>query len=151
MRKRIGIYRATEEVHQLISSLLENPELEIAAIVDPDAESIRQQFGTIDPGVARVLAEKMTADLDPLLLDPDLHAVVDASSHGDFAANHATLAERGIQIVTPLTARLLWCFSHTSQNSKSDLLTALHEILKSSVNFLEFNTSSIDTAFCENA
>jgi diguanylate cyclase (GGDEF)-like protein len=131
MRKRIGIYRATEEARQLIPSLLENPELEIAAIVDPDAESIRQQFGTIDPGVAGVLGDQMTADIDSLLLDSDLHAVVDASSHGDFAANHPTLAERGVQIVKPLTARLLWCFSHTSQNSKSDLLTALHEIVES--------------------
>jgi hypothetical protein len=79
MRKRIGIYRATEEVRQLIPSLLENPDIEIAAIVDPDAESIRQQFSTIDPGVARVLGERLTADLDPLLLDTDLHAVVQLS------------------------------------------------------------------------
>ena len=42
MRKRIGIYRATEEARQLIPSLLENPELDSAVIVDPDAESIRQ-------------------------------------------------------------------------------------------------------------
>jgi diguanylate cyclase (GGDEF)-like protein len=131
MRRRIGIYRATEEARQLIPSLLENPDLEIAAIVDPDAESIRQQFGTIDSGVARVLGERLTAELDPLLLDPDLHAVIDASSNGEFAANHTALAERGVQIVTPLTARLLWCFSHASQNSKSDLLTALHEIVDS--------------------
>jgi GAF domain-containing protein len=131
MRKRIGIYRAAEEARQLIPSLLDNPELEIAAIVDPDAESIRQQFGAIEPGVARVLDEQMTADLDALLLDPDLHAVVDASSRGDFAANHPALTERGIQVVTPLTARLLWCFGSASQNSKSDLLTALHEIVES--------------------
>ncbi len=131
MRKRIGIYRATEEARQLIPSLLENPAFEIAAIVDPDAESIRQQFGAIDPGVARVLDERMSADLDALLLDPDLHAIVDASSRGDFAANHPALTERGIQVVTPLTARLLWCFSSASRNSKSDLLTALHEIVES--------------------
>jgi len=140
MRKRIGIYRATEEARQLIPSLLENPELEIAAIVDPDAESIRQRFGAveprqpfgaIDPGVARVLNERMTTDLDALLLDPNLHAVVDASSSGEFAANHQALTERGIQVVTPLTARLLWCFGSDSRNRKSDLLTALHEIVES--------------------
>jgi signal transduction protein with GAF and PtsI domain len=131
MRKRIGIYSATEEARQLIPSLLENPELEIAAIVDPDADTIRQQFGAIEPRVAHVLGERMTADLDALLLDPDLHAVVDASSRGDFAANHPALTERGIQIVSPLTARLLWCFTSASRNSKSDLLTALHEIVES--------------------
>ena len=131
MRKRIGIYSATEEARQLIPSLLENPEFEIAAIVDPDAESIRQQLGAIDPGVARMLEERLTTDIDALLLDPDLHAVIDASSSGDFAAKHPTLTERGIQVVTPLTARLLWCFSPTSRNNKSDLLTALREIVES--------------------
>jgi GAF domain-containing protein len=30
-----------------------------------------------------------------------------------------------------LTARLLWCFGSASQNSKADLLTALHEIVES--------------------
>lgn len=140
MRKRIGIYCATDEARQLIPSLLENLEFEIAAIVDPDAESIRQQLSAIEPGdpfggidaaVARVLNERMTADLDALLVDPNLHAIVDASSSGDFAANHPTLSERGIQVVTPLTARLLWCFSRSSGNSKSDLLTSLHEIVES--------------------
>ncbi|MBW2715399.1 MAG: GAF domain-containing protein [Deltaproteobacteria bacterium] len=131
MRKRIGIYSATDEARQLIPSLLENPELEIAAIVDPDAESIRQQFGSIDSGLVRVLDERLTSDVNALLLDANLHAVVDASSNGDFAANHPALTERGIQIVTPLTARLLWCFSRASRNNKGDLLTALHEIVES--------------------
>jgi len=131
MRKRIGIYRATEEARQLIPSLLENPEFEIGAIVEPDRDLVRRQFGAIDPGIARVLDEHMTGDLDALLLDTGLHAVIDASPGGDFAANHPTLGERGVQIVTPLTARLLWCFTRTSPNSKADLLTALHEIVES--------------------
>ncbi len=131
MRKRIGIYRATEEARQLIPSLLENPEFEIGAIVEPDDESIRQHFSAIDPGIARVLDACMTTDLDALILDTNLHAVIDASASGDFAASHPALSERGVQIVTPLTARLLWCFGRTSPNSKADLLTALHEIVES--------------------
>jgi len=131
MRKRIGIYSATDEARQLIPLLLKNPEFEIAAVVDPDTESIRQQFGSIDSGLVRVLDERLTSDVNALLLDPNLHAVVDASSKGDFAANHPALTERGIQIVTPLTARLLWCFSQASRNNKRDLLTALHEIVES--------------------
>jgi GAF domain-containing protein len=99
--------------------------------VDPDTESIRPQFGSIDSGLVRVLDERLTSDVNALLLDPNLHAVVDASSNGDFAANHPALTERGIQIVTPLTARLLWCFSRASRNNKRDLLTALHEIVES--------------------
>ncbi len=131
MRKRIGIYRATEEARQLIPPLLANPDFEIAAIVDPDAESLRERLGDMDPGVARVLETHLTADPNALLLDPDLHAVVDAGSRGDFAAHHPTLVERGVQVVSPLTARLLWCFRPTSRNSKSELLTALAEIVES--------------------
>jgi diguanylate cyclase (GGDEF)-like protein len=131
MRKRIGIYCATEETRQLIPSLLENPELEIGAVVDRAADSVRQQLGAADPALARVLDEKLTSDLDALLRDANLHAVVDASPRGDFAASHPELTERGVQIVTPLTARLLWCFRRSSRDSKSELLTALHEIVES--------------------
>jgi len=131
MRKRIGIYCATEEARQLIPSLLENPELEIGAVVDRAADSVRQQLCAADPALARVLDEKLTSDLDALLRDANLHAVVDASPSGDFAATHPELTERGVQIVTPLTARLLWCFRRSSRDSKSELLTALHEIVES--------------------
>ena len=76
MRKRIGIYRATEEARQLIPSLLENPELEIAAIFDPDAESIRQRFDTMQRGVADVLSSRLTADLETLQSDSGVMARV---------------------------------------------------------------------------
>ena len=39
MRKRIGIYGATDETRQLIPALLENNGIEIAAIFDPEAET----------------------------------------------------------------------------------------------------------------
>jgi len=131
MRKRIGIYCATEEARQLIPSLLENPEFEVGAVVDRDADSIREQLGATDPALARVLDEKLTPDLDALLRDTHLHAVIDASPRGRFAADHPDLAARGVQVVTPLTARLLWCFRRASRHSKSELLTALHEIVES--------------------
>jgi GAF domain-containing protein len=78
-----------------------------------------------------VLNRQLTDNLDSLLLDSSLHAVLDASADGDFAARHSELTKRGIQIVTPLTARLLWCFSSASSNSQSELLLALHEIVDS--------------------
>jgi diguanylate cyclase (GGDEF)-like protein len=83
MRKRIGIYRATEEARQLITSLLGNPGFELGAIVDPDAESIRQQLDGIDPGIARVLNESMTADPEALInskidLLTALHEIVES-------------------------------------------------------------------------
>ncbi|HXV37103.1 MAG TPA: GAF domain-containing protein [Myxococcota bacterium] len=131
MRKRIGIYRAGEEARQLIPALLENPEIELAAIVDPDAAAIRSQLDRVEPQVARVLGDHLTDDVGALLRDPHLHAVIDSGTSGELAAKHADLATRGVQIVTPLTARLLWCFSRASRSSKTDLLTVLHEIVES--------------------
>ncbi len=131
MRKRIGIHRATEEARQLIPSLLENPGIEIAAVFDPDAADLRARLGKMDPDTADVLARLLSDDLSVLSSEPPLHAVVDAGHEGDLAAQHPELLQRGTQIVAPLTARLLWCFSPTSGNSKSELLSALHEIVES--------------------
>jgi hypothetical protein len=36
MRRRIGIYGATDEALQLIPPLLANPEVEVAGLYDPD-------------------------------------------------------------------------------------------------------------------
>ena len=104
MRKRIGIYRATEEARQLIPSLLENPEFEIGAIVDPDAESIRQQFDAIDPGIAHVLDECMTANLDALILDahklvkPGGRLIFVQSSMADFPRSLEYMREHGMNV-----------------------------------------------------
>lgn len=130
MRKRIGIHRATEEARQLIPPLLENPDLEIAAVYDPDATGLRERLREMDPTTADVLGRLLSNDVRVLSCQPPLHAVIDAGLDGDLAARHPELARQGIQIVAPLTARLLWCFGPTS-SSQSELLSALHEIVES--------------------
>jgi diguanylate cyclase (GGDEF)-like protein len=56
--------------------------------------------------------------------------VIDASPAADFAARHPELAARGVQIVTPLTARLLWGYGAAPADHKADLLQALHEVVE---------------------
>jgi formate hydrogenlyase transcriptional activator len=131
MRKRIGIFRASDDALQLLPALLCNPDLEIAAIYDPDAQYMRGELAEVDPKVAPVLAAQLTDCIDDLVSDPSLHAVLDAGPQLDFGSHHPAFAQRGVQIVTPLTARLLWCFSPVADNRKSDLLLALHEIVES--------------------
>jgi len=131
MRKRIGIYHATEEACRLIPLLLDNAELEIAAIFDPDAASRRNRLTDLDSRTAHLLDQQLRDDPNHLLADPALHAVLDASPEADLVTQHPELLARGIQIVTPLTARLLWCFKASSGSSQSDLLSALHEIVES--------------------
>jgi signal transduction protein with GAF and PtsI domain len=61
--------------------------------------------------------------------DPTLYAVID--SEGGFAQRFPETAERGVQVVTPLVARLLWCYGATSPDRKTELLHALHEVVDS--------------------
>ncbi len=128
MRKRVGIYGASEEALQLIPLLAANPELEVGAVYAPDADSVRRRLQDSDPAAAAHL----TADARALTGDPALYAVIDAGvGEREFAALYPEIAERGVQIVTPLTARLLWAYGSSSEDRKVELLQALHEVVES--------------------
>jgi len=131
MRKRIGIYGATEEAIQLIPLLLANPAVEIAAIFDSGAAERRANASAFDPAVAGVLEAVLTDDASALTHAPALYAVIDAGVEPDFTARFPEAAERGVQIVSPLTARLLWGYDAHSGNHKAELLQALHEVVES--------------------
>jgi GAF domain-containing protein len=131
MRKQLGIYGATEEAFQLIPLLLANPAIEIAAVFDAGAAELRARAGAFDPAVAAVLEAKLTDDASALTADPTLFAVIDAGSEPGFGTRFPEAAERGVQIVSPLTARLLWGYDIHSGDRKAELLQALHEVVHS--------------------
>ncbi len=131
MRKRIGIHRATEEALDLIPLLGENPEVEIAAIYDPNARGLRERFPRLAPDLVASLEAKLTDDPEALAADATLYALIDADPEVAFTTRHPEVVERGVQIVSPLTARLLWGYGATSGDHKSELLHALHEIVES--------------------
>src|SRR5262245_12007404 len=130
MRKRIGIYGASDEALALIPLLSANPNVEIAAIVDPDALRLLDRLPHLEPGVAALLEQTLTNDPQVLLADASLHAVIDASSGRPFAERFPAALER-IQVVSPLTARLLWGLGVPSPDRKAELLQALHEVVES--------------------
>jgi len=129
MRRRIGIYGATDEALGLIPLLEDNPEIEVAAVYDPDPESARRRAAG-DPTLAARLASLLTADLDKLAAMPGLHAVVDAGLEPAFA-ERAPDAASALQVVSPLTARLLWGYGASARDHKAELLQALHEVVES--------------------
>lgn len=130
-RRRIGIHGATDESLQLIPLLLANPEVEIAGVFDPDPDALRSRLASLAPEIAEALRGKVYASAQDLADDPELFAVIDASEQGDFAETYGQATERGVQIVTPLVARLLWCYGATSDDRKVELLQALHEVVES--------------------
>ena len=131
MRKRIGIYFASEEALQLLPGLEANPDVELGAVFDPDPAAARERLRALERGAARSLEAHLTGDLAALAGDQSLYAVVDASPDAGFSARFPEASERGVQIVTPLVARLLWGYGGSSRDRKHELLQALHEVVES--------------------
>lgn len=121
MRKAVAIYGASEEALALIPILEENPEIEIAGVFALNADA------------ARAMAKRMNLDAtvtsDPSFFDNALHAVIDADEPA-FVTAFPGAAGRS-QIVSPLTARLLWGYGTSGSNHKQELLQALHEVVES--------------------
>lgn len=128
MRRRVGIYCASDEALSLIPFLAENPELELVYVYDPDADSVFNRLAQFEPGTAALLEQTLTHDAHAFDLPGIVDTVIDGSPDAAFAANPPT---QDIQVVTPLTARVLWGGSVPAPNPKTELLQALHEVLQS--------------------
>lgn len=123
MRKPIAIHGASDESLALVPILESNPEIEVACIFDPDPERAGARARAMRVGV-RILA-------DPAALPARLHAVIDSGILGPPEETFRAAVARGAQVVTPLTARLLWGYGVSSADRKAELLQALHEIVES--------------------
>lgn len=135
MRKRIGIFGLSEEALQLIPLLVANPEVELGGIVDRGAPDDRSAFDERlrrrDGDLGATIAAARVASVANLLADVTLHAVIDASPEEEFAGLCPDAVERNLQIVSPLTARLLWGYGAPSVDRKAELLQTLAEVVES--------------------
>jgi GAF domain-containing protein len=131
VRRRLGIDGATEETLRLIPLLNANPDVEVARVWHADAAEALER--------ARAVSPDLPAQLEYVLRPPptgpgdwsDLSAVIDADSGGHFARLHPDAVARGLQVVTPLTARLLWGYGMAAGERKHELLQALAEVVES--------------------
>lgn len=121
MRKAIAIHGACEESLALIPILEDNPEIEIAGVFAASRAE----------GAARAQSMNLQVEVtdDPALFDRALHAVIDAGDPA-FAVAFPEQAQR-TQVVSPLTARLLWGYGTSGSQHKQELLQALHEVIES--------------------
>ncbi len=131
MRKRLAIIGHSEEGLALIPLLEANPEMEVSVILSDDAEATRSNLQRVDSEIAERYADRISADVDALWEIPGLHALIDA----DPAPSHRRLLreapDRGLQVTTPLVAKLLYAFGPVDATRKPDLLQSLGEILES--------------------
>ena len=106
MRRRIAVYGATEEVLALLPALARHPDLELAAVFDPEARQQRRRLALLDPACAAVLQRTLTDDPGVLAGDPALAAVIDAGIAPSFRARFP--AADGPEVLTPAQARDRW-------------------------------------------
>jgi len=128
MGRRIAVYGATDEALQLLPLLTRHPDLDVAAVFDPDAAVHKRRLALLEPPVAALLQHLLTDDPNVLLDDMRLEAVVDAGIAPPFRSDFASLVARGVEVLLPHEARLRWEAPAATTDSKRELLIALEEI-----------------------
>ena len=128
MGRRIAVYGATDEALQLLPLLTSHPDIEVAAVFDPQAAVHRRRLALLDPPLAAVLQRLLSDDPRVLSDDPRLEAVVDAGIAPPFRSRFAPLVARGLEVLSPFSARLLWGAPAATADPRRELLQALEEI-----------------------
>ncbi|MBJ20746.1 MAG: GAF domain-containing protein [bacterium] len=129
MRRRLGIWGATEESLRLLRLLSGNPDVEVTRIFDTEVANSLERARGLGAALAHHIAPLLVDDTAAFFAEQDFDAIVDSS--GDFA-NHVPAGPRSaLQVVTPLTARLLWGYGVAPRDRKAELLQALHEVVES--------------------
>lgn len=129
MRRRLGIWGASEESLRLLSLLGENPEIEVNRIYDADIPGAVERARRLGDELSRQITPILVNDVAAFFAEQDFDVIVD--SNGDFASHVPDGPRSALQVVTPLTARLLWGYGVAPRDRKAELLQALHEVVES--------------------
>ena len=129
MRRRLGIWGASEESLRLLRLLAANPDVEVERIYDTDVSASLERARNLGAEVAHRIAPILVDDVAAFFAERDFDAIVD--SEGDFASHAPAGPRAALQVVTPLTARLLWGYGVAPRDRKAELLQALHEVVES--------------------
>ncbi len=131
MQKRIGVFGVNMEVLRLVELLRANPDVSVVCYWAESREEALHHGYAIGPQVAAEIEPLLTDNLNAFLSRGDLDAVIDAGGGKSFASVCPETMKSRIQIVSPLTARLLWAYGIVNQDRKSELLQALGEVVES--------------------
>jgi diguanylate cyclase (GGDEF)-like protein len=129
MRRRLGIWGASDESLRLLRLLTGNPDVEVHRIYDADVSAALERARRLGIEVAHLIAPILVDDANAFFAEQDFDAIVD--SDGDFSSHVPAGPRSSLQVVTPLTARLLWGYGVAPRDRKAELLQALHEVVES--------------------
>ncbi|TDJ10169.1 MAG: GAF domain-containing protein [Deltaproteobacteria bacterium] len=131
MRKRLAIIGHGEEGLALIPLLEANPDVEVCAILTQDREATLEGLRQVQAGLDQRFAARVTDRIEDVLQTEGLVAIVDADPASSMEQVLSEAPARGIQVTTPLIAKLLYAFGPVDATRKPDLLQTLGEILES--------------------
>jgi len=131
MRRRIGLYGAHEESLRLLRLLSDCSQVEVVRLYDPDRSGALDCAIALGETFAAQVDYRLTDDFEAFLGRDDLDAVVDDGRLTPFPSRRPADRESNIQVLSPLTARLLWGYGDTPRNRKAELLQALREVVES--------------------
>ncbi len=129
MRRRLGIWGASDESLRLLRLLSENPDVEVNRIYDADVSGALERARRLGDEISQIIAPILVDDVAAFFAEQDFDAIVD--SDGDFASHAPGGPRAALQVVTPLTARLLWGYGVAARDRKAELLQALNEVVES--------------------
>ncbi len=129
MRRRVGIWGANDESLRLLRLLLANPGVEVPRIYDADIPAALERARSLGSSLSNHIAPLLVDDVAAFFGEQEFDAIVDAT--GGAAPHVRARPLPAPQLVTPLTARLLWGYGVAPRDRKAELLQALHEVVES--------------------
>jgi len=131
VRKRVAIAGHSEEGMALIPLLEANPDIDVRAILTTEPAEARRKLEGVRAGLGDEYADRMTDDVETALSSLGLVALIDADPSPAIRPALDEAPGRGIQVTTPLIAKLLYAFGPVDASRQPDLLQTLGEILES--------------------
>lgn len=114
----------------LIPLLESSPDVEIVAIHATQPEVARERFSSLGRAAGERFSDRLVEDASALCDWPGLSVVIDAALETPFRERFPD-ADENLQVVSPLTARLLWGYGPAARERQGELLQALREIVES--------------------
>lgn len=128
-RRRLAIYGVSDETLALVPALLRNPEVELVHVFHPRPPALMARLEARNPAWARTLAPLLTSD-PAVFTRGGLDAVVDAGAGAPFVTRFPEAVRRGLRVVGPLTARLLFGLAGRGLEHRAELLRTLRGLVR---------------------
>lgn len=127
--RRIAIYGVSDEVLTLVPALLRNSDVELVHVFHPRPPALMAWLEARNPAWARMLAPLVTSDAR-LFTRGGIEVVVDAGAGAPFATRFPEAVRRGVRVVGPLTARLLYGLAGRGAAHRAELLRTLRGLVR---------------------